>query len=528
MKKIVCLLAATIYILTVFSQSNIDIQHYRFRVELNDNNDTVYGQAEMRLKFLQPANSFSFDLILQKNNGKGMKVDSITGAEVRDFMRFPDSVRVLTRKNFGANDTTSILISYHGVPGDGLIISKNKYGHRTFFADNWPYRAHHWIPCVDNPADKAPVEFIVTAPSHYQVISNGIKVEETDLPGNKRLTHWKEDVPLPTKVMVIGVADFAVNNLADTNCVAVSSWVFPENREYGFYDYAPAREILAFFANYIGPYPFKKLANVQSKTIFGGMENAGAIFYFENSVTGRREEESLMAHEIVHQWFGNMATEKSFTHLWLSEGFATYLTHLFIESRYGTDSMNHEMKNDRETVIDFSRQAGRPVVDPATPHRQLLNPNSYQKGGWVLHMLRRQLGDSVFHLLIRTYYDTFKGINADTEDLKALAEKISGRKLNAFFLQWLYTAGQPDLSVQWKYLVKEKKLLVTVDQLQKNILFNFPLEISIITSGKPNTQKLNVTKASEIFSITIREKPLKLELDPNTSLLFEATILEKK
>ena len=201
------------------------------------------------------------------------------------FTHENDKIKIKLPRKLLVDEKDTIAIEYKGIPSDGLIISKNKYGKRTFFADNWPNRAHNWIPCVDDPADKASVEFLVTAPSHYQVISNGVQIEETNLPGNKKLTHYKEDVPLPTKVMVIGAADFAVQHVGDIGCVPVSSWVYPENKEAGFFDYAIAKDILAWHINYIGSYAYKKLANVQSKTKFGGMENAGAIFYAEEKIT---------------------------------------------------------------------------------------------------------------------------------------------------------------------------------------------------------------------------------------------------
>ena len=188
-----------------------------------------------------------------------------------------------------AGDTIHYTIIYEGVPADGLIIDKTKYGHRSFFGDNWPNRAHNWLPCVGQPADKASVDFIVTAPDHYQVIANGLKTEEISLPDQQKQTHWKETVALPTKVMVIGAADFAVNYAGDVDCIPVYSWVYPEDKKKGFYDYALAKDILPFFIEHVGPYAYRKLANVQSKTRFGGMENASAIFYFENSVQGNRK-----------------------------------------------------------------------------------------------------------------------------------------------------------------------------------------------------------------------------------------------
>jgi aminopeptidase N len=345
MKRLLLLFLSVLSVVYGNSQNNIDVLHYRYDIELRDNDDTIAGTAIIVFLVNESGTSVHFDLSGINKDKKGMTVSDVVFGNHRlgkpDFQQADD--KLILNQSLKKGDTVTVVISYRGVPADGLIISKNKFGDRSFFSDNWPNRAHNWIPCNDNPADKATVEFIVTASSHYQVISNGEQIEETNLPGDKKLTHWKEDIPLPTKVMVIGAADFAVNYTGDVNCVPVYSWVFPGNKEKGFYDYAPAKDILAFFMNYIGPYPFKKLANVQSKTIFGGMENASAIFYFENSVTGKREDESLFAHEIVHQWFGDMATEKSFAHVWLSEGFATYLTHIYIESKYGTDSLNKEM-----------------------------------------------------------------------------------------------------------------------------------------------------------------------------------------
>ncbi len=531
MKQFLTVITLCFISTSLSAQKNIDVLHYQYNIELNDNNDSIYGQATITIRFLAPLQSFKLDIVTINDKGKGMKIDKIAGPGVRGFVRSPDSVTTMLfpGQSSKSGDTSTYIISYHGIPADGLIISKNQFGNRTFFADNWPNRAHHWIPCVDDPADKATVEFIVTAPAHYQVISNGLQIEETNLPGNRKLTHYKEEVPLPTKVMVIGAADFAVSTVGDVNGIPVYSWVFPENKKEGFYDYAIARNILAYHSNYIGPYPYKKLANVQSKTKFGGMENAGAIFYAEDRVNGLRQQEELLSHEIVHQWFGDMATEKSFAHLWLSEGFATYLTHVYIESRYGTDSLNTEMRYDRENVIDFVKTSHRPVVDSTSNYMQLLNANSYQKGSWVLHMLRRQLGDSVFHQSIRKYYATYAGKNADTKDLQKIFETISGKKLDTFFEQWLYRPVNPQLSIKWKYMVKEKKISIVAEQLQSGQPFQLPLEISITTgNSKPVIQKINITKKTETFTLTAGQKPNLVKADPFTSLLIEVTVAEIK
>jgi aminopeptidase N len=523
----VCFISAFI---SANAQSKIDVLHYKYEIELSDMSDSIKGKASIQIKFNQETDNFSLDL-KAVSHGKGMLA--------RPYLE-GDTVNLIGKQSTNKLDIKllqpaqkdaikTIIIDYKGIPSDGLIISKNKYGHRTFFADNWPNRGHNWLPCADDPGDKASVEFIVTAPQHYQVVANGIQIEETNLAGNKKLTHWKEDVPIATKVMAIGAADFAVSlaGLVD-NCIPVYSWVYPEDRDKGFYDYEQAAEILPFFIKNVGPYGYKKLANVQSKTTFGGLENANTIFYSESSVTGTRKSESLLAHEIAHQWFGNMATEKSFAHLWLSEGFATYFTILYFESKYGKDTAIHMLEEDRDKVIAFSKKSDKTVVDNDPDYMQLLNANSYQKGSWILHMLRRQLGDSVFHKSIKSYYAAHAGKNADTKDLQKIFEKVSGKNLSVFFQQWLYTPGIPKLDVSWSYLPKEKKISITVKQLQKTS-FVFPLDLQINnTSDNHLLKTINVSKQEETFFIPITQKPAKLALDPNTSLLFTGNAFEKK
>jgi aminopeptidase N len=520
------------FILVGQGQNQIDVLHYKFSIEVNDKSDTIYGQAKIYFKLTEPVSSISLDLTSLSTNKKGMTVTDVFfdpfSSMTLPFKHEKDKLTVTLNQQRAKGDGSFITIFYKGIPADGLIISKSQFGKRTFFADNWPNRAHNWIPCVDDPADKATVEFIVTAPSHYQVISNGVQIEETNLPGDKKLTHYKEEVPLPTKVMVIGVADFAVSTVANINCIPIYSWVYPENKTEGFIDYSMAKDILAFHVDYIGPFPYKKLANVQSKTKFGGMENAGAIFYAEDRVNGRQDQEELLSHEIVHQWFGDMATEKSFAHLWLSEGFATYLTHLYIESKYGTDSLNNEMKYDRENVIDFVKRSRRPVVDSTPNYMQLLNANSYQKGSWILHMLRRQLGDSVFKKSIRLYYATYAGKNAETKDLQKIFETVSGKNLEKFFRQWLYNPENLQLDFTWKYDKKKNNVTVTLTQLQKSEDFEFPFEILIqeSTVTMPKRMIKAVSKRSETFVFPVKSKPVRVEIDPMTSLLFEGKLTE--
>ena len=501
--------------------ARIDIQHYNFYLKLNDQNDTIKGKAEIAVKYLRDADSFGINLKKPNQDGKGMLVSSVTenGAGLQ-FQQHEDVVSITASGKAGSNHNYTI--TYQGIPGDGLIISTNKFGHRTFFGDNWPNRAHNWLPCVDDPDDKATVDFIVIAPDNYLVVANGLKIDEAELPGKVKQTHWRETAPLPTKVMVIGVADFAVELAGDVKGIPVSTYVFPENKQLGFKGYAVAKEILAYYIEKVGPYAYEKLANVQSKTIFGGMENASCIFYFENSV-GTRSIEDLMAHEIAHQWFGDAASEKNFSHLWLSEGFATYMTNVYLEHKYGTDTLKKRLQADRKTVLEFEKSRQTPVVDTTEreSYMKLLNANSYQKGGWVLHMLRCKLGEEVFWKGIRAYYAQYENSNANTDDLRSVMEQASGENLEQFFKQWLYSAGSPHLNIVWKYKPSKKALELTVVQNQA-ALMQFPLEIKI--AGK--LHKLDIKNKTTSLSLPLKSEPSTIAVDPNSNLLADFSVKE--
>ncbi len=500
---------------------SIDIRHYKFDLNLTDDSDRIEGTAAVTVKFRKDLQSFSLDL-KKAAAGKGMDVLSVTsgGAGVSFTHQGKDLKITYSAK---AGDIAVFDISYRGVPETGLIISKNKYGERTFFGDNWPDRGHHWLPVVDHPSDKATVEWIVRAPSHYQVVGNGRLRERTNLSDAVTLTHWASDVELPVKVMVIGAARFAIQEAGKVNGVSVTSWVYPQDRGNGFYDYALAAPILGWFIEHVGPYPYAKLANVQSKTQFGGMENASNIFYSENSVTGDRASEGLIAHEIAHQWFGNSASEANWHHIWLSEGFATYFTNLYMEQKYGRTAFAERMRGQREQIVAYSKENRVPIVNPAIEdYMKLLNPNSYQKGGWVLHMLRKEVGDDQFWAGMRDYYRKFTLSNALTSDLKEVFEVRTGKDFDPFFDQWIFQAGQPELDVKWSYANGDLK--IAVDQKQ-NERFVFTLEADIVyPDGKSDRITIPVDKKQMTWSGKAAGKPLRVVVDPDVWLLAETNV----
>jgi aminopeptidase N len=500
---------------------DIDVKDYTFSLSVNDSSDIISGNAIILLQFRHPVNRFWLDLKSVDAQGKGMHV-----TDVRKFSRVHSNISlefVQEKDRLIIDDVPDtvpyrlLFISYEGVPADGLIISKNKYGHRGFFGDNWPNRAHNWLPCVDDPSDKAIVAFKITAPAHYTVVANGAFESESIAPGGMKVTNWISSAPLSPKIMMVGISDFAVDHPGDVEGVPVYNYVYPEDSVTGFRSYANALKILPFYIHHIGPYPFEKCGNIQSKTRFGGLENASAICYYENSVTAG-DIESLMAHEIAHQWFGDAVTETEWRHLWLSEGFATYMAHCYLESRYGIDTLKAEMRKDRTTAINFEKKRMTPVVDSTVRHDYmvLLNPNSYQKGGWVLHMLRRKIGDSLFWKSISIYYATYRNGNASTEDFEKIVESVSGQDLHDFFHQWLYTPGHPSVRLDWHYDAANSSLSITTTQLQA-VSFSFPLELSI--DGKLYT--IQVATQKHQVRIPLSNEPTTIVPDPNVNLLAD-------
>jgi aminopeptidase N len=517
---------------TVEPSESIDVKQYAFEIILSDSTDMIRGIAQIKFVPRKNISEFLIDLISKNDAMKGMSVTSVTlDGNALQFAHVNDRLKITLNKNYNPNEEVEVTVHYNGTPKDGLIISKNKYGDRTFFADNWPDRGRNWLPIVDHPSDKAAVEWTVKAPPHYEVVANGVRIEESFLNAHQKQTRYVETAEIATKVMVIGVARFAVEQAGVVNNIPVESWVYPQNRKEGFFDYAVATKILKFFIENIGPYSYKKLANVQSKTTFGGLENASAIFYSENSVNGKNDHIGLIAHEIAHQWFGDSATEKEWHDIWLSEGFATYFAVLYMEHAFGFEKLKEEMAKDRNEVISYFKKNQAPVVDPSvTDWMKLLNPNSYQKGGWVLHMLRREIGDESFWKGIRAYYAKFQNSNANTDDFKNSMEQASGKQLDSFFDQWVNRPGHPMLDGAWKYDQKNGMLEIEIKQVQPGDPFQFKLELEISFNEKvrPYLERgdraLKIDQKTKKFSIKVPAKPSKIELDPNVNLLFEGNL----
>lgn len=520
-----------------YTQPGVDVLNYNFSLTLSDSTNRIAGETTIRFVRADDRQTVWFDLIESKSDTSvGMRVRSVQvpGGRAVPFNQRND--RVFINLPPAPGQPTDVVIRYDGVPTQGLIISRNKFGERTFFGDNWPNNARHYLPVVDHPSDKATCSFAVNAPATYRVVANGKLLGESPLPNGRasiprKLTRWQEETPIPTKVMVIGAARFAVDEVGAVAGVPVQSWLYPDDSRKGFVDYHPAREILGYFADRIGPYSYEKLANVESTTVFGGMENASCIFYNEKMIVGRKDSdvEALLAHEIAHQWFGNSATEADWTHLWLSEGFATYFSALYLEHAYGRDTLNAVLNRNRREVLQFTAAKPKSIVLDSTTTNlmDLLNPNAYQKGGWVLHMLRHELGDDLFWQGIRAYYAKYRNANAQTADFQAVMENVSNRKLGPFFNQWLAQPGVPELVWSARYDAAKRAVVIDVRQAQRTgARYVLPLTFSLRDgSGRElqRTANLTLTDVAQTFTVPATSQPASVVLDPDNIILMRAT-----
>lgn len=518
---------------------NIDAINYTFRINLSDSTDEIRCEETIDIRYLAAGvTTLRLDLVnsSEKLGNKGMIVSTVVSeGKTLAYTHENDALTIQLPTPATLNQRSSYTVTYKGVPAKGLKIADNKYGDRTFFSDNWPDKGRNWLATIDHPYDKATCEFIVMAPAHYQVISNGLKIEETDLANGERLTYWKQSVPIATWLYVLGVAKFAVQYVDEFDGKSIETWVYPQDREAGFYDFAiPTKSALEFYRDRIGPFSYEKLANIQSNSVSGGMEAASAILYSENSVVGDRNERwrNVVIHEIAHQWFGNAVTEYDWDDVWLSEGFATYFTLLFIEHQYGHDAFMEGLAKSKKTVDDFyTKNPGYRIVhDNLTDMSKVTSIQTYQKGSWILHMLRGVVGTEVFWKGIRSYYKKYMDLNATTADFRREMEEASGMDLKPFFKQWLYNPGTLKYKGSWQFDPTKKEVRIVLDQVQTDrSFFKMPLEVGIYGPEKQQQllKKLEVNEKSKVFTIPLDFVPEKIVLDPNCWVLMEADFTEK-
>ena len=533
--------------------AGVDILEYVFRLTVSDDSDAIKGLTTIDVRFkVAGITELPLDFVDRRESGNtGMVVDGVwianglagrkvTSARVREsecgdparFTHADNRLQIVLPRPSTVGQRSFVTIAYAGTPATGLEIGNNKYDERCFFSENWPNKARHWLPTIDHPYDKARSQMIVTAPSHYQVVSNGLPIEQSDVGEGIRMTHWRQSVPISTWLNVVGVARFAVQQLDYFQGKPVQTWVYPQDRKAGFHDFAvPTHAVLAYFTEQIGPYPFEKLANIQSNSVNGGMESATAIFYGDDAVTGKREVRwrNVVIHEIAHQWFGNAVTESDWDDVWLSEGFATYFTLLFREHSYGREDFLKGLQASRALVYRYYARNPdyRVVHDQLDDMSKVTTRMQYEKGAWTLHMLRGLVGTETFWKGIRLYYARYRNDCVSTADFRGVMEEVSGMKLGWFFDQWLRQGGVPTIAGSWNH--SGGQLQLNLRQTQANYRFSLPLLVQLsFDDGSTQRETIRMTSAVEKFSLTAARPPSSVVLDPEMWMLLESEIIREE
>jgi len=529
------ILLATTLVTAQRRERTIDVWkplHYDVNISFNDQlTEITTARTDVSLQILGN-NVTKIDL-----DFGDMPIDlvSVAGAPGR-FERTPDALRIILPHAAKSGDKLNLTIAYHGHPKDGLVFASDRDGKPSVTGDNWPNRVHQWIPCLDHPSAKATVSFTVAAPRRDTVVANGRFINIT---GNAATSLWRYDEakPIPPYCMVIAVNEGARLEAGEKTVTPLAYYVPQKDRSYAPKGFSAAPPALSFFSETVAPYPYEKLALIIGATRFGGMENSSAIVFTSTLFDPRNNDkmsarfdipariESVVAHEIAHQWFGDSVTESTWADLWLSEGFATYFAGLFIEKYDGEDAFRDYLRSAADRYFVYEKQRSAPIHDTETQDlMKLLNENNYEKGAWVLHMLRKRLGDDVFFRGLRVYYDAHREANATTEDLRAALEKASGQNLREFFSRWVYGTGHPIYEVSngsAEFAGAGEFLTITLKQTQPGEVFLDPVPIEI-TSGGEKTRVV-IQPKGKLTTTRVRTKggATSIQVDPDGTLLKE-------
>jgi aminopeptidase N len=513
-------------------EPGVDVLDYDVRLELPDTGAFLRGDVTVTARRAPSLATLRLDLV----NSLRVRAVEVNGRAVQ-ATHGADRLEIPLAS--AADDTVRVRVVYDGFVRDGLVVRQDSLGRWTWFGDNWPDRARQWLPTVDHPSDKATVSWTVRAPAGRTVVANGLSLGTRTLSGRdagRAETRWRQTHPIPPILMVIAAGPLENYDLTPrctggeaARCVPQSVYVLAENRSWLPGAFSSAPSILEYFELLIAPFPYEKLAHLQSSTRFGGMENATAIFYAGTLFPEQAVTDRIIAHETVHQWFGDAVTEREWAHLWLSEGFADYFEALWTRHAHGDGAFTASMRTIRAKILEDSVVALRPVIDTAqTDYLELLNANTYQKGSYVLYLLHRELGDSAFFRGARSYYLAHRDGTALTDDLRVALERSSGRSLATFFDQWLRRPGVAEPSIGWAYDASTGAVSVFVLQDGART-YTFPLTVAITDAKGVRHRADLVVPAESRAAIALpgrfAGKPRAVGFDPDSVLLGRITPL---
>jgi len=518
------------------------ISHLALDLVLDFDDKSVSGSATLDFsRVAADASELKLDAI-------GFELESVRVSAGKGFVDAPFdydgdtlSVRGLERVDAG-----KVEIRYRAKPRRGMYFlepdSKVKHRPKQVWTQCQDEDARHFIPCHDKPHVKMTSELRVTVPNGFVALSNG-ELLDSQTPSNASKKPWayhfRLDKPHPSYLLTLVAGNFTIIDdrpaeLADSRQVPVRYYVPPARKKDTARSFGETPRMIELFSRLTGvPFPWQRYSQiVVSDFIFGGMENTTATTMYEHVLLDERAvlditSNDLVAHELAHQWFGDFVTCRDWSHAWLNEGFATFMEHVEREDRLGRDEYDYGVSSDNDTYLhEASARYSRPIVcrDYAEPI-DLFDRHLYEKGGLVLHMLRRELGDEVFWSGVRNYLGAHAYSVVETNDLQRALEKVSGRSLERFFDSWVYRPGHPELKVKIGW--DDGLLSVSVKQGQKlgdTAEFHFQLEIEVGTrAGGVTRHKKSVSAATDTFVIALGERPAFVAFDPELRVLGELT-----
>ncbi len=509
-----------------------DLQHMTLEISLDEVKKTVSGKVTYALS---PLNNNLREIELDCVDLTVEKVYLTDGSNLV-FENSSGKLKITLPESKNSSDQIDLTIQYQGSPQMGLFfIQPDKfYPNKPFqiWSQGEDEDNRYWYPSYDFPNDRFTSEKFVTVKSKFSVVSNGKLAEVTeDKDKGTKTFHWKEEIPHVNYLNSIIVGDFEEHK-EDFEGIPVSFYVPKGKGDLVKYSFAKTLDMLKFFSQKIGvKYPYEQYAQTTiTDFMWGGMENISATTLTERTLHDRIADmdvksEGLVAHELAHQWWGDLLTCKDWSHTWLNEGFATFFEALYRQHDLGEDEFQLDMQGSKEAYLDEDRREyRRPIVyHNYTAPIELFDSHSYSKGSWVLQMLRSFLGEELFWKGINHYCTKYREQCVDSHDFQKAMEEATGQNLEWFFWQWVYKAGYPEFKVHWHWEDSTKTAEVSISQNQKTDsltpVFQMPLELAFTTSSGRTVKTIQVQDKDQDFYLPLDSRPLMVEFDPENKIL---------
>ncbi|HYL82655.1 MAG TPA: M1 family aminopeptidase [Candidatus Angelobacter sp.] len=446
-----------------------------------------------------------------------------------------DKLSVRLAQSAKSGEKFEVELKYEGKPTSGLyfiIPDKDDPGRaREIWTQGEAEDTHHYIPIYDYPNDRTTSEMILTVPADWLTVSNGKLLSVQDAPNGQKTWDWRQSLPVSTYLISFVAGEYKQKKDAWRNIPV--TYNVPRGMEDTIAPtFAHTKQMLDFFSERFGmAYPWDQYAQTAvDDFVASGMENVSAttlatrdMVYAELAAEKAEAADGLISHEMTHQWFGDLVTCKDWTNTWLNEGFATFGASLWEEHFYGTDASSYRYWRDRNTWMQSKELYPIPIVTRDINDSVEYEGNVYDKAGWVIQMLREQLGDEAFFAALKHYLETYRLQNVVTADLAKAMEESSGTNVDQFFDQWIYGAGAPRFVVRSTYVDAEKKVNLEVTQAQKVEghvgLFRVPIQVAITTASGEKLFPIEVSKASEAFSFSVDGPPTMVLFDKGDKIL---------